>query len=603
VSAVTDEIKARVDLVELIGRAVPLKRSGSSYRGLCPFHQEKTPSFYVFPHSHTWVCFGCGKKGSAFDWLMEREHLEFGEALRSLAQLTGVTLPERRDPEQEETTQRLYAVLTTAQTYYQGVLWGTTGAPGRAYLARRDVDEDTAKSFGLGFAPPGGGLLRYLQSQGFSEDELIASGVAGQADDGRLYDFFRDRILFPIRDSQGRTVAFGGRVLDSGTPKYLNSRDTLLFHKQETLFALDLARRAIGQERQAVIVEGYMDAIRAHQHGYRNVVATLGTAITERHLRMLRRSVDTIILALDADTAGQAATWRALQVAEQSLRSGLTPVVGPSRRQRRYVPDQPVRLRVLTLPGAKDPDDLIRADPSQWPALVQAAQPVIDFVLDRLAQRYDLASGQGKAAAADEVTDILAAIADPIEQAHYVQQVALLLGVGEEAVHRALRSKRRSAGPTRDAPPIPPPVEHEGDRHDEYALALVLRLRQVGVTLDTADLEFRLDENRALLRALVAGDTPGQELQPYLERAQSRLPQLETFSVEQLGMQLEETRLWLEERALARRQRDLSAAMRGMPEAEQVDLLRTLQEISRRLGEIDERQRLLQGGRRPVEAA
>jgi DNA primase len=602
VSAVTDEIKARVDLVELIGRAVPLKRSGSSYRGLCPFHQEKTPSFYVFPHSHTWVCFGCGKKGSAFDWLMEREHLEFGEALRTLASLTGVALPERRDPEQEETTQRLYAILTKAQTFYEGVLWGAAGAAGRAYLESREVHDDTAHSFGLGFAPSGGGLLRYLHENGFSEDEVIASGVAGQADDGRLYDFFRERLIFPIRDPHGRTVGFGGRVLDAGTPKYLNTRETLVFRKQDILFALDLARRSIAQEHQAVIVEGYMDALRAHQHGYRNVVASLGTAVTERQLRQVRRSVERIVLGLDADAAGQTATWRALQVAEQSLRSGLTPVVGPSRRQRRYVPDQPVRLLVMTLPGAKDPDDLIRADPGQWPGLVQAARPVIDFVLDRLAQRYDLGSGHGKAAAADEVTDILVAIADPIEQAHYLQRVADLLGVGQEAVQRALRRKRSGASPT---PSTAPPTEREGDRHDEYALALLLRLRQLDVAVDTANMHtlLLLDENRALLRALEAGEPPGPELQPYMQRAEAMLPQLEGFAVEKLTTLLEEMRLWLEERALERRRAELKAAMAGMPEPEQIDLLPRLQEIARRLGEIDERQRSLQLGRRGVEAA
>jgi DNA primase len=266
------------------------------------------------------------------------------------------------------------------------------------------------------------------------------------------------------------------------------------------------------------------------------------------------------------------------------------------------VPDQPVRLLVMTLPGAKDPDELIRADPAEWPGLVQAARPVIDFVLDRLAQRYDLGSAHGKAAAADEVTDILAAIADPIEQAHYVQRVADLLGVGQEAVQRALRRKRSSAGPTKLTAP---PTEREGDRHDEYALALLLRLRQVNVAVDTANMDMLLllDENRALLRALEAGEPPGPELQPYLDRAEAMLPQLEGFGVERLNAILEETRLWLEERALERRRAELKAAMSGMPEAEQIDLLPRLQEIARRLGEIDERQRSLQLGRRAVEAA
>jgi DNA primase len=291
-----------------------------------------------------------------------------------------------------------------------------------------------------------------------------------------------------------------------------------------------------------------------------------------------------------------------LQVAEQSLRSGLTPVVGPNRRQRRYVPDQPVRLRIGTLPGAKDPDELIRADPGQWPGLVQAARPVIDFVLDRLAQRYDLTSGQGKAAAADEVTEILAAIADPIEQAHYVQQVAHLLGVGEEAVHRALRRQRSSASPAPAA--AAPPRQHEGDKDDEYALALVLRLRDLNVPLETREMDFTRDENRALLRTILAGQPPSDELRPYLERARARLPEVEGYSVQRLTTELALTRLWLEERALERRQAELSAAMKSAPPAEHEELADSLLAIGRRLAEIEQRRRDLVNVRRPpVEAA
>ena len=205
-----------------------------------------------------------------------------------------------------------------------------------AYLARRGLTDETLRDVRHRLSRrQATALLRYLEGDGFSEQELQAAGVISVAeDDGRPFDFFRDRVLFPIRDAQGRTIAFGGRSLeDATTPKYLNSRDTLLFHKQETLFAFDLARKPMAQERQVVIVEGYMDAAMAHQHGYRNVVATLGTAVTDRHLRLLRRHVDEIVLALDADAAGQAATWRALQVADDSLRVGFKPVVGPSSRQ------------------------------------------------------------------------------------------------------------------------------------------------------------------------------------------------------------------------------------------------------------------------------
>ena len=298
------------------------------------------------------------------------------EALRSLANLTGVALPERRDPEAEDQTRRLYTILERAQTFYSALLRGSSGGRARDYLTRRGLEDQTLETFGLGYAPSGNGLLRYLENDGFSEQELQAAGVIGVTEEeGRPYDFLRERVLFPIRDAQGRTIAFGGRSLDDAAqPKYLNTRETLLFHKNETLFALDLARKPMAQERQAVVVEGYMDAVMAHQHGYRNVVATLGTAVTDRHLRLLRRQVDEIVLALDADAAGQAATWRALQVADESLRTGVTPVVGPNRRQQRFVADRAVRFAGTRTAQRQGPG---RADsvgiPATWPALVGAA--------------------------------------------------------------------------------------------------------------------------------------------------------------------------------------------------------------------------------------
>jgi DNA primase len=549
VSTVTEDIKARVDLVELIGRTVELKRVGSHYRGLCPFHAEKTPSFYVRPQTQSWHCFGCGKHGTAFDWLMEREHLEFGEALRALAAIAGVTLPERRDPDAEDQARRLLTILERSQTYYEGLLRGANGSRARAYLAGRGLTDDTLRSFGMGYAPSGNGLLHYLERDGFSEQELQAAGVIGIADDGRQFDFFRERVLFPIRDGQGRTIAFGGRSLDdAATPKYLNSRDTLLFHKQETLFAFDLARKPMAQERQVVIVEGYMDAAMAHQHGYHNVVATLGTAVTDRHLRLLHRHVEEIVLALDADAAGKAATWRALQVADESLRTGLTPVVGPNRRQQRFVADRSVRLRVLALPNAKDPDELIRSNPTAWPTLVQAATPVVDFVLQQLEARHDLTSARGKAAAAEEIAEVLAGIASPIEQDHYTNEAAARLKVEPGAVRRLLRSKRERRAPP-SSPQVAQVTEVRGDRDDDYLLALLMRLRELdgGAPIEGV-VEFVLPQSRALYGALGA-EIP-QELEAYAERARQYLPDVARLSHRQLIEEIELKRLGIRQKLL-----------------------------------------------------
>ena len=584
-SSVTEEIKARVDLVELIGRTVQLKRVGASYRGLCPFHAEKTPSFYVRPQTQSWHCFGCNKSGSAFDWLMEREHLDFSEALKTLASLTGVNLPERRDPEAEEQTQRLYTILERAQTFYSGALWGTQGVRGREYLHKRGLNDETLNLFGLGYAPPGNGLLRYLEKDGFSEQELQAAGVIGVTEEeGRPYDFFRDRVLFPIRDGNGRTIAFGGRALDDGqTPKYLNSRDTLLFHKQETLFAFDLARKVLPRERQVVIVEGYMDAAMAHQHGYRNVVATLGTAVSDRHLRLLRRHVDEIVLALDPDAAGEAASRRAYLLAEQTLRTGVTPVVGATRRQQRYVPDSPVRLRIMALPQGKDPDELIRSDPGAWPSLVRTAMPVIDFVLQRLEARHDLTTAQGKASAAEEIADVLAGVANPIEQDSYTNEVATRLKVEPEAVRRLLRNRRNRTRP--QAPLNPAPQEVRGDQYDDYLLALLMRLRELpeSVAARPTELEFVLPESRALYEALGSEIPP--ELEPYAERARRKLADVQRLSTEHVLQQLDETRLRIKRELLLRRQLEINALR---DDAELHRLIGQLTELARAIAAIEQ---------------
>jgi DNA primase len=576
VSTLTEDIRSRVDLVELIGRSVPLKRAGSSYRGLCPFHSEKTPSFYVRPQTQTWHCFGCGKSGTAFDWLMEREQLEFGEALRSLATIAGITIPERASPEAEDHARRLYTILERAQRYYEGLLWGTAGARARDYLARRGLTEETVKAFGMGYAPSGNGLLGYLEPDGFAEQELQAAGVIGIADDGRQFDFFRDRVLFPIRDGQGRTIAFGGRSLDDGVqPKYLNSRDTLLFHKQETLFALDLARKQLARERQVVIVEGYMDAAMAHQHGYRNVVATLGTAITDRHLRLLRRHVDEIVLALDPDAAGQAATWRALQVADQSLRTGVTPVVGPSKRQQRFVPDRAVRLMIMALPDGKDPDELIRSAPGAWAALVQAAMPVIDFVLQQLEARHDLSTALGKSAAAAEMAEVLAGIASPIEQDHYANEVASTLRVDAGAVRRLLRQRQQRNQPIHPqaATPSANRAATRGEPLDDYLLALLMRLREIpGAPPAPEPIDFVLSESREVYRTLGAVIPP--DLEPYAERARRHLVEAELLPTDRLIEEIERKQLEIREKKLEAERSHVSSMLReGAIDLEEADRL------------------------------
>jgi DNA primase len=329
----------------------------------------------------------------------------------------------------------------------------------------------------------------------------------------------------------------------------------------------------------------------AHQHGYRNVVATLGTAVTERQLRLLARQADDILICMDSDAAGDAASWRAWQVADASLKHGFTPVVGPNRRQQRSVPARSARLRVMELPKAKDPDDLIRSDPLSWPRLVNSAMPVIDFVLRRMGERHDLASAAGKAAAADEIGDVLATVADPVEQANRVAEVANRLGIQPEAMWLSIRPKLRASSTprgqvTREWIAAAMPELMEGDTLDEYALALLMRARQHSKVTTDASFDFALPQSRALAECL--GGTVPDELAAYVERVRRRLEDIDRLSDDQVSHELELTRLRMRRRALLERKRSLTMLMVDADESERRSVMTMLSEVARDIQSIDE---------------
>lgn len=499
-----EEVKARLDLTDVVGGSVMLKQSGSSYKGLCPFHAEKTPSFYVFPETQTWKCFGCGAGGDVFSFVMQRDGVEFPEALRELAGRAGVALEGKRDAAREEADERLRRANEVAALYYHDLLMQqAAGEAARRYLDSRGLTAETRARFVLGYAPDSATALQnHLLGNGFSREEIVAAGLAVEREerDGagrpRLRDRFRQRLMFPIRDVQGRTIGFGGRTLaPDGVPKYLNSPQTPLFEKGAHLYALDLAREAIRAQRQAVIVEGYVDAVMAHQGGFRNVVAALGTALGPRQLAPLGRLADDIVFALDPDAAGQSATLRSLLVAREALASTV-PV--PTRSGRvRYQTSTRVALRVARLPDGQDPDELIRADPAAWQALIAAAPAVLDFLLAGLPAQYDLGTPDGKRAAVEELLPALRDIADPVERALAVSRLAAVVGVDE----RAIAELTRPAASRAVAPPATIP-EARPDRLEEYALALVaLGAPRGGLAAD----DFARVDCRALLRWLEAG--------------------------------------------------------------------------------------------------
>lgn len=442
-----DEIKARANVIDLISRYTPLKRAGSIYKGLCPFHNERTPSFVVYPNSGTWHCFGsCGTGGDVFSFLMRKENLDFREALERLAQETGVSLEEQEQEQDRTQKAALYEVNEAAARYFHDLLLHhAQAAPARAYLERRNLDAMTADSFQIGFSlDQWSGLRDYLSSRGFGLDIQLAAGLVKRNDQREsIYDAFRNRVTIPIRDRQGRVIGFGGRVLDDSQPKYLNTAETALFHKSHVVFGIDRAQTAIRDADQVVIVEGYMDVIAAHQHGFENVVACMGTALTPEQLRQLQRYTHNFVLALDADAAGQAATIRGLNQARQSLTRVSKPVLSPGGRVQ-MMERLDATLRIISMPDGMDPDDVVRRDPALWQQLVARALPLVDFYFAVTSRRVDLGSAQGKAEAVAELAPLIAEVDDEVERQHYVHQLARLVQVEEFIIESRVRAAARA---------------------------------------------------------------------------------------------------------------------------------------------------------------
>ena len=429
-SQILDEIRSRADIVEIVGQFVNLKRAGEHWKGLCPFHSEKTPSFTVNPKRGIFHCFGCGVGGDAFGFLMRQDRLAFPEAVRTLAQRTGVELPTQRAPEVEGKLEGLRRVMSLATQFYTDALWGRDGAKARTYIEGRGVDLEVARRFGLGYAPEGwNALLTQMAKEGVTEAELVAAGLALPRQNAPgFYDRFRGRLLFPIRDLQGRVVAFGGRALGAEEPKYLNSPETALYVKGQMLYALDVARESMRQKNRAVVVEGYLDCLMAHQHGFTETVAALGTAFTAAQLGLLRRYADEVVSVFDADAAGQKATSRLEEMLTDvmDLRNlGWAVSRTGSFEKADYFP-----IKVALLPEGHDPDSLLRAEGAPaFQSRLDAARSVLDFVLERTLGEEDLGTARGRSTAHARVALLLSKVANAEEATALARQGARRLGV------------------------------------------------------------------------------------------------------------------------------------------------------------------------------
>lgn len=444
--SVVEDIKQRADLVEIIGRYTTVQKSGSSYKALCPFHNERTPSFAIFPETGRWYCFGaCGDGGDVYTFLMRKENLDFREALQMLAQELGIELEDRQRAGTDNRS-GLYAVNEDAAHYFQEILTHHPAAQiARDYLTERRINSDTAKEFQLGFALDSWDSLRnHLERSGHPIESQTSAGLVKLNERRQsFYDAFRGRLMIPIHDRQGRVVGFGGRIIGEGQPKYLNTSETPLFHKSRIVFGLDKAYRAIRDADRVVIVEGYMDVIAAHQHGIHNTVACMGTAVTAEQLQQLQRYTSEFVLALDADTAGQQATVRGLNQARQALTRTSKPKVSPTGRI--HLEERlSARLSIASLPAGQDPDDVIRQNPQAWHELIAEAKPLVDFYFYLVANQYDLGSAHGKAHAVSELSPLIAELGDEIEQQHYIQQLSRLVQIDETTIAGRIQAAGRT---------------------------------------------------------------------------------------------------------------------------------------------------------------
>ena len=513
---IIEEVRMKNDIVDVVSQYVKLNRRGNTYFGLCPFHNEKTPSFSVTPSKQMYYCFGCGAGGNVYNFVMEYENYTFGEALQHLADRAGVQLPKieysREAREKAEKRATLLEINKLAASYFYYQLRRENGSQAYAYLINRGVSEDTIKKFGLGYSDKySDDLYRYLRSKGYTEDQIRQAGLINTDEKNGVYDKFWNRVMFPIQDINHRVIGFGGRVMGDGKPKYLNSPETEIFDKSRNLYGLNFARTS--RKGNVILCEGYMDVIAMHQAGFTNAVATLGTALTEEQSRLIAQYTGEVVLSYDSDAPGQAATRRA---------TGLLEAAGG-------------KIRVLSIPDAKDPDEFIKKfGAERFAQLIEGSSSATDFAINKLRQENDVTTAEGKVSFLKQFAALMAGLPNPIEREVYLSKVCRELEVDKAAVagQIAREQKRRDYRDRKkeERDLIAPPIREDSgkDREDELLLrqhpremkAAERLLRYLLRNPDRAEaLRDRLPEgyflsenDRTMYRVLLQRGLSGQEL-------------------------------------------------------------------------------------------
>jgi DNA primase len=488
--SVITEVKQGLDIIEFVSEYVTLQKAGRNFKGLCPFHSEKNASFYVFPEQQSWRCFGaCGTGGDIFSFVMKKEGIDFGQALRVLAQRVGIALSPLEAPNkaEDEKKEKLFRINEAAAEYYHHLLSTTkAGERARSYLARRKVLPETIKEFHIGFSPDAWETIQnYLLGKGHTEEELVEAGLVIERDEGGSYDRFRNRLMFPICDVKGRVTGFGARVLDDSLPKYINSPQTPVFDKGGSLYGIDKANSAIKKKNLVIIVEGYMDVLTAHQHGWQNVVGSMGTSLTEKQMDVIKRLTNNITLALDADLAGEEATLRGKAILAYSN----------------------AEANVILLPPEKDPDEVIRGDLPLWQKLVEEALPIMDFAFKSVLGKVNINKARDKSLAVQKLLPSIYEIRDPVQQSHYVKKLARDLRIEESAIRATLREMkagRKKLQPVKSTGQSRLARQFASNRVEERCLALLLQYPELrALAQELSPEHFDFTENREIFVALL----------------------------------------------------------------------------------------------------
>ena len=507
-----DEIKSRTDIVELVNSYVNLKKSGNNFKANCPFHEEKTPSFIVTPSRQSWRCFGaCATGGDIFSFIMHQHRVEFKDALTILADRSGVSI-ERQDSKNYDRDESLIAINKEAANYFQTCLVSNQGTVARQYLKNRGVNEITSETFQIGFSPKErDGLKSHLLKIGFDEEMMALAGIIRKWEDGNSSDFFRQRLIFPIHNQKSQIIGFGGRSLTNNSPKYINTPATPIFDKRSNLYALNISQETIRSQNSVTIVEGYMDALTAHQFGFRNVVASMGTALTEQQVFKIRSMTNDIILALDPDTAGQEATLRSL---ESSWK-----IIGDQRASSSTFFQQrsTLKLKIAVLENGMDPDELIRKDPIEWETSVEQAKPYISFIIDALESRFNLDSSDGKTQALEIMRPIIQK-APFLEQDGYINKLSTLLELNPQAIRAGISQSKTPKNTYRrtinsinssQSQEISKKLIGSNERSlDEHVILLILNLPDLKSIAHNLSPEWlKNSEDRELLERLIQSDS------------------------------------------------------------------------------------------------